>query len=180
MTSTSLLAIQNYIESHPMVQSLRASGKFIEYRGYEDYPEKLREQNLTAGSLTGPRMIPIPPYVFAERSGKSLIEIIYLGQHVSGHLGIVHGGLLATIIDEGLGWCCIPSLPGRLGNTVTLQIEYLNPMPTDSFAVLKARTKRVVERKAWVEGHLETLPKDGAPVTIAKAQALFVAPRIKI
>ncbi|KAJ5749383.1 thioesterase family protein [Penicillium nucicola] len=177
MALTSPIAIQTLLDNHPMIQGLRATGDYVEYRAYQDYPRDLREQNLTAGPLTGPQMIPIPPYVFAQRGGESLIEILYLGKHVSGYYGIVHGGLLATMIDEALGWCCFPSLPGGVGATATLSIEYLAPMPTESIAVLKAQTKSVVGRKAWVEGHMETLVENGEPVIIAKARALFVSPR---
>ncbi|KAJ5634924.1 thioesterase family protein [Penicillium herquei] len=177
MPSMSPLSIRTFIEDHSLVQSLRQSGKFLEYKGYDDFPQHLREQNLTAGPLTGPEMIPIPPYVFVDRTGGTLIEILYFGRHLSGYPGIVHGGLLATILDEGLGWCCFPSLPSGVGATVTLEVRYLSPLPTDSFAVLKAETKDVIGRKAWVEGHIETLPRNGEPTIVAEARALFVAPR---
>ncbi|KAJ5703252.1 hypothetical protein N7493_011641 [Penicillium malachiteum] len=177
MASKSVLEIESLIDNHPMIQDLRKRGKFVEYRGYEDYPQDLREQNLTAGPLTGPQMIPIAPYVFVNQAEKSLVEILYLGNHVSGYPGIIHGGLLATILDEGLGWCCFPFLPGKAGATVALDLQFINPLSTDSYMVLKAQVTSVVERKAFVEGHIETLPENGDPVLIAKARATFVAPR---
>ncbi|KAJ5935968.1 HotDog domain-containing protein [Penicillium verhagenii] len=170
------LETKSFIEHHPMVQELRQSGKFLESKGYEDYPQHLRHMNLTAGPLTGPQKISVAPYIFTERTGGGLIVIFYLGTHVAGYPGIVHGGLLATILDEGLGWSCFPSLPGKAGATVSITVDYLSPMPTGSFGVLKAWTTSVVERKAWAEGFIETLPAEGPPVIVAKARALFVAP----
>lgn len=177
MTTVTPFAIRTFIENHPLAEYLRKDKDLVESRGYQNYPSDLREQSLTAGPLTGPGMISVPPYVFATRNGERLIEIIYLGKNVSGFPGMVHGGLLATLLDEGMGWCCFPTLPGHAGATVSLDVEYLSPMPTESFAVLKAQTSRTLERKAWVEGHIETLPNDGEPIVIAKARALFVAPR---
>ena len=161
-----------------MVQELRNAGRFIEYRGYEDFSQHRREENLTAGPLTDPQMIPVAPYVFANEAEKSLIEILYLGKRVSGYPGIIHGGILATILDEGLGWCCFPFLPGKAGATVALDLEFVNPLPIESFVVLKAKVISIVERKALVEGHLETLPAGGDPITIVKARATFVSPRV--
>ncbi|KAJ5727068.1 hypothetical protein N7493_004888 [Penicillium malachiteum] len=176
MPSISPLAIQTFIEDHPMVQGLRQSGKFIEYRGYGDYPHHLRERNLCRPSHW-PGNDTHPTICICRSGWGNLIEILYFGGHVSGYPGIVHGGLLATILDEGLGWCCFPSLPGGAGATVTLDVRYLSPLPTDSFAVLKAETKDVVGRKEWVEGHIDTLPENGEPTVVAEARALFVAPR---
>lgn len=170
--------IDNFINTHPLAQELRRNPAFTESRPHLKIPEELRARNLTAGTLAGPNKIVVPPYVWSEKGGKSLVSIFYLGSDVSGHPGIVHGGLLATILDEGLARCCFPALPSGVGVTANLNIDYRRPAPANSYAVLRAETVKVEGRKAWVEGRIETLPEEGKePVVLVEAKALFVEPK---
>lgn len=134
----------------------------------------MRAQSLTAGTLAGPRRIVVPPIMFSEEGGKSIVCFFYLGEDLCGHPGVVHGGLLATILDEGLAMCCIPALPNGMGMTASLKIDYRKPVSAGGYVVLKAWTRKVEGRKAWVEGRLEGL--EGGEV-FAEAEALFVEPR---
>jgi adenylylsulfate kinase len=62
--------------------------------------------------------------------------------------------------------------------TANLNINYRSPAPAGAFIVLRARTTRVEGRKAWVEGHIETLVAEGEkPVVLVEASALFIEPR---
>lgn len=138
-----------------------------------------RPHNLTAGTLAGPGKITIAPYVWGDKEGKELYVIAHLGTDVCGHDGIVHGGLLATLLDEGLARCCFPALPNRIGVTANLNINYRKPTRANQLMLLKARTIKVEGRKAWVEGHIESLPMTTSetPVTLVEATALFIEPR---
>jgi acyl-coenzyme A thioesterase PaaI-like protein len=170
--------IDEYLREHPVAVALRADPTFSESRPHLKIPETLRARNLTAGTLAGPNRIAVPPYAFNEAGGKSLVSLLYLGSDVSGHPGIVHGGLLATLLDEGLARCCFPALPNKVGVTANLNIDYRRPAMADSYAVLRADTVKVEGRKAWVEGRIETLPKNGEePVTLVEAKGLFVEPK---
>ena len=44
----------------------------------------------------------MPPLVRARRDEGEAIVIIHVGRGLCGHDGIVHGGLLATLLDESL------------------------------------------------------------------------------
>lgn len=62
--------------------------------------------------------------------------------------------------------------------TANLDVEYRAPAPVDGFYVLRAETKRVEGRKAWVEGRIETLVVGGdESVVVAEGRALFIEPR---
>lgn len=116
--------------------------------------------------------------MFHETGGKSLVSIFYLGSDVCGHPGIVHGGLLATLLDEGLARCCFPALPNKAAVTANLNIDYRRPAMAESYFVLRAETVKVEGRKAWVEGRIETLPEEGKePVVLVEAKALFIEPK---
>ncbi|KAK2799901.1 hypothetical protein FQN50_008293 [Emmonsiellopsis sp. PD_5] len=170
--------IDEFIDQHPLATSLRADARFSESRPHMKIPPALRSRNFTAGTLSGPNKIAVPPYIWSEAGGKSLVAMLYLGSDVSGHPGLVHGGLLATILDESLARCCFPALPNGIGVTANLNIDYRSPAPAGSFFVLRAETTKVEGRKAWVEGRIETLPDEGQePVVVAEAKALFIEPK---
>ncbi|KAI1435693.1 HotDog domain-containing protein [Xylaria sp. CBS 124048] len=170
--------IDNAITNHPLAKELRAKHEFSESRPHMKIPEQYRTRHLTGGLLTGPGRVVVPPLVFAEDGGKSMVAISYLGSDLCGHPGIIHGGLLATMLDEGLARCCFPALPHKLGLTANLNINYRAPAKADSYVVLRATTTKVEGRKAWVEGRIETLVSEGeTPVVLAEATALFVSPK---
>jgi 3'-phosphoadenosine 5'-phosphosulfate synthase len=170
--------IEEFIRNHPIALELRSKPEFIESRPHLKIPESMRSHSLTGGTLIGPGKVVVPPFAWNEKGGKSLVSISYLGVDLCGHPGIVHGGMLATILDEGLARCCFAALPNKVGMTANLNINYRAPAPAGSFVVLRAKTTKVEGRKAWVEGHIETLVAEGEkPVVLVEATALFIEPR---
>ncbi|KXJ89191.1 Adenylylsulfate kinase-domain-containing protein [Microdochium bolleyi] len=170
--------VEAFIDSHPVVTELRTRPGFTASRPHLKMPESLRSHTLTAGLLLGPGRVVVPPLTFVEEGGKSLVSISYLGADLCGHPGIVHGGLLATMLDEGLARCCFPALPHKVGMTANLNINYRAPAPAGSYVALRATTTKVEGRKAWVEGRIETLVAEGeTPVVLAEATALFISPK---
>ncbi|KAI3332165.1 adenylylsulfate kinase [Xylariaceae sp. AK1471] len=171
-------AVFDFIQNHPLAQELRTKEGFSEARPHMKIPEGYRSHHLTAGVLSGPGRLVVPPLVFLEDNGKSLVSIAYLGSELCGHPGIIHGGLMATLLDEGLARCCFAALPHKVGMTANLNINYRAPTKADSYVVLRATTTKVEGRKAWVEGRVETLVNKGeTPVVLAEATALFVSPK---
>jgi len=170
--------IEETINNHPLAISLRSKPEFTESRPTLKVHEQYRTASLTSGALAGPGKIEVPPYVWSEDGGKSLVSILYLGPELCGYPGLIHGGLLATLLDENLAKCCFPALPNKVGMTANLTINYRKPSPAESFVVLKAKTVKVEGRKAWVEGHIETLAKDGQePTVLVEASALMIEPK---
>jgi len=170
--------IEEFINNHPVARELRSKPQYSESRPHLKIPEAVRSHNLTGGILMGPGKVVVPPFTWTEKGGKSLVQIQYLGSDLCGHPGIVHGGLLATICDEGLARCCFGALPNKIGMTANLNINYRSPAPAGAFVVLRAETTKVEGRKAWVEGRLETLVGEGEkPVVLVEASALFIEPR---
>jgi len=171
--------VDDHIKNCALAKELRASPGFTESRPHLRIPEVIRAHNLTGGTLAGPGMIVVPPYIWNEEGGKSLVSIFYLGGDVTGHPGIVHGGLLATMLDEGMARCCFPALPNKVGVTANLQINFKKPTVAGQFLVLKAKTVKLDGRKAWVEGWIEPLEGEGdqEPEKLVEASGLFVEPR---
>jgi 3'-phosphoadenosine 5'-phosphosulfate synthase len=170
--------VDEHIRDCAIASELRRNPDFYESRPHLKIPEAVRSHNLTGGTLAGPGMIVVPPYIWNEKDGKALVSIFYVGNNVSGHPGIVHGGLLATMLDEGLARCCFPAMPNKVGVTANLQVNYKKPTKTSQYLVLRATTTKVEGRKAWVVGHIETMPEDGEePEVLVEASALFIEPK---
>jgi adenylylsulfate kinase len=171
-------AVEDYINAHPLVAELRANPALTESRPHLKIPPAYRSHNLTGGTLLGPGRVPVPPFAWSEEGGKQYVQVSYLGSDLCGHPGIVHGGFLATMLDEGLARTCFAALPNKVGMTANLNINYRAPAKADRYVVLRGTTTKVEGRKAWVEGRIETLPVDGEePVLLADATALFIEPR---
>lgn len=173
-------ALEDQLNSNPYVQSLRANPAFVEHRPHLKIPPAWRAHNLTGGTLIGPGKVPIPPLGFIDTTGekKEFIQISYVGQDLCGHPGIVHGGFLATMLDEGLARPAFEALPHRVGLTANLNVNYRAPCKADQFVVLRAEVTKAEGRKAWVEGRIETLPEgDEKPLELANATALFIEPK---
>lgn len=59
--------------------------------------------SLSAYTLRGPGKFAVPPLVFTTADKKESILVLHVGSGLCGHEGVVHGGLLATVLDEALG-----------------------------------------------------------------------------
>ncbi|KAF7551709.1 hypothetical protein G7046_g7641 [Stylonectria norvegica] len=166
------------INAHPLVAELRANPLLKESRPHMKMPGSYRRRSLTGGALLGPGKLVVPPYAWIEDGGRSLVSVTYVGDDLCGHPGIVHGGCLATMLDEGLARCCFGALPHNIAVTANLNVDYRKPTPAGSFLVLRARTVKVEGRKAWVKGHIELLTEPGEePTIMAEATGLFVSPK---
>lgn len=169
--------VDEYIYGHPLSMSLRANPSYSESRPHLRLVDSHRKHSLTGGTLLGPGKIPVPPLVFLEE-GKNLVSIKYLGTDLCGHVGIVHGGLLATLCDEGLARCGFSALPNKIGVTASLTINYRKPAPAGSFVVLKAETTKLDGRKVWVKGRIELLGETEEPgQVLVEAEGLFIEPK---
>ncbi|KAJ9627708.1 hypothetical protein H2203_002920 [Taxawa tesnikishii (nom. ined.)] len=151
--------INDHIVNHPLAKSLRADPAFRESRPHLKIPPTMRAHNLTGGTLLGDEKLAVPPLNFANVKAElpTLVQISHVGDALCGHPGIIHGGMLATLLDEGLARACFPALPNKVGVTASLTINYRKPCPANAYTVLRAETTKVEGRKAWVKGWIEVL-----------------------
>ena len=64
--------------------------------------EGLRREG-SPGALRGPGKLAVPPLLRVKHDETESIAILHFGRGLCGHDGIIHGGLIATVLDEGLG-----------------------------------------------------------------------------
>ncbi|KAI9045130.1 PaaI family thioesterase [Aspergillus affinis] len=157
ITMTSSSSIEDQLQHHALTQSLRSEGYLSESRYYQNVPKSMESEMFTVGSLLGPDKLPVRPLAFHETGGASFYLILYIGAALAGYPGMIHGGPLATIMDEGMAGCASAALPKRVAVTLGLNVQYRKAAPTESFYVLKARVTKVENNAAWVESRLEIL-----------------------
>lgn len=107
--------------------------------------------------------------------------MIFFGPATIGWPGVVHGGCLATILDESCGRAAFKQWGGLAGVTAKLNIEYKKATLANGFYIIRVRPRteeELPERergkrhyKSWVDAVIEE-PATGH-VTV-KAEALFV------
>lgn len=87
----------------------------------------------------------------------------------------MHGGLIATVLDESMGRCAIAKFPVKTGMTAKLEFNYRAPAVTNAFYIVRAWpvAEGSTERKGFVSGRLETV--DGK--ICVEAGGLFVLPK---
>jgi len=172
--------INEYIVNHPLAVKLRSQQQMTESRPHMRIPPALRVHNLTGGTLVGEDKLAVPPLNFNDKDAAlpTMTQIMYFGESLDGHPGVIHGGLLATMLDEGLARACFPALPNKGGVTASLKIDYRVPCPAGRYVILRAETTKVDGRKVWAKGWIELLDQDdGEGVKLVEAEALFVEPK---
>lgn len=153
------------------------------------------EDHALHDSLAGNRKIAVYE-VYKMNDGFDIVCLIKFGQSVTGHPGIVHGGITALLFDNTFGWAMYVRDPA-VGVTANLNINYrcvhyypvvlqLNsmfgmfdirlcvcrryPVFANSYAVLRVRVDRVEGRKSFLSGSLEGT--DGQ--LLAEGTSLFI------
>ncbi len=146
-----LEALETKLQHLPQLQKLREApdaGDWYESRPYQRYPEERRVNSLTAGALRGPGKLGCFPFIRAKKDESESIVFIHVGRGLCGHDGIIHGGVLATLLDEAMARTvsdtsirisvevlmfsqAIINLPDKVGVTANLSLNYRAPTRAD-------------------------------------------------
>jgi len=169
-------ALEEQLQTLPLLRELREradADEWYETRPHQQLPDEVRVNKLTAGSLRGPGKLTLFPLARVKNDESEAVVFVHLGRGLCGHDGIVHGGLLATLLDEALARNAITNLPEKVGVTATLSLNYRAPTRADQFVVLKTQLLDLKGRKAMVAGRVEDLQG----TLLVEASGLFVQPR---
>lgn len=102
--------------------------------------------------------------------------LLSLGHAVNGYAGLVHGGIVALMIDEAMG--TMLQLNAYAGNadltsfvvTAYLKTRFLRPVPTPSIVLLIAKLRERRGRKMYIDATVE----NEAGEVLATGEALWV------
>ncbi|KAI8371722.1 HotDog domain-containing protein [Radiomyces spectabilis] len=157
-----------------IVTKLRNSPDWSEVVAYGHLSESARQHSLTATTLRGQGRIGRRPLKFFNTDKTECIMIAHLGGNICGHDGIIHGGLLATLLDEQLAYVTLPHLPNYTGFTANLNVDYRLPVIADQWVMIRGKLDRVENRKAWANAWIHTI--DGEKL-LTEGKALYISPR---
>ena len=118
-------------------------------------------------SLVGGKAHPIAPELAFVVDGDSGTGQVVVGPLFEGGPGLVHGGIVALLIDHAMG--CVAAGPDRPAMTVRLAIHYRRPTPLGVPLTVTANLDRVVGRKL----HMSATVEASGEVT-ADADAIFL------
>lgn len=74
--------------------------------------------------------------------------------HHCGYENVVHGGVVAALLDECMGWAATRAT-NRMCFTGELTVRYLRPVPADRELTACAHVERAGKRLAYVRGWIE-------------------------
>ncbi|KAI1291270.1 HotDog domain-containing protein [Xylaria venustula] len=177
----------------PIVQQLSADSAWTAWDAYSGVAATAETETtttttpprITSGPMSGSPGLAFQRIFHNARTGE-VVTVVYFGAAVAGFPGVVHGGALATVLDESLGRCAIFRFPSRTGVTANLEMQYRAPTLTNNFYVIRAVPVaspdddlvgpdgvRKGDRKLWVRATLET---EKGKVAV-EAKGLFVVPK---
>ncbi|MBI5576511.1 MAG: PaaI family thioesterase [Deltaproteobacteria bacterium] len=87
--------------------------------------------------------------------GDAVCSRISLPRHVNGYRNVAHGGVLAALLDESMGWAAtVFGGSQRMYLTGELTVKYLAPVPVGEEIEIRSRLLRDAGRIAYSEGEL--------------------------
>ncbi|GJJ13031.1 hypothetical protein Clacol_007280 [Clathrus columnatus] len=150
------------------------ASEWYEARPYVSIPPERLANHFTGGVIRGPTKIAVPPLVRSRKDETETWVFLHLGTGICGHEGIIHGGLLATLLDEGCARPAFLSFPSRVAVTANLNLNFRAPTKADQFVIMKTKLVELKGRKAVVDGRIEDL--DGK--VLVEARGIFVEPKL--
>ena len=124
--------------------------------------------DLFRDSIVSGRTNPMGIGLEVRRDGDAAVATTTLGPAFEGAPGRSHGGIVASILDETMGF--VLPIIGELAYTANLNIDYVGPAPLHQELRFTARLRDRSGRKLWIEAHGES--DEGVFV---RAEALFLA-----
>ncbi|KAK0656294.1 HotDog domain-containing protein [Cercophora newfieldiana] len=165
----------------PLVQQLSADPAWDSWDAYNTLTPEHRAQHIMAGTLSGSRGVGGYQRVFYNAATGEFVSVVYFGAAITGWPGVVHGGALATLLDESCGRAAFWQWGGKSGVTATLKLEYKKATLANGFYVLRVRSRSDEELpesergkrhyKSFVDATIEDAATGAVTVT---AEALFV------
>ncbi|KAK4229976.1 putative mitochondrial membrane protein FMP10 [Podospora fimiseda] len=165
----------------PIVKQLSSDPSWESWPAYKTISPEHRAGHITANALQGSRGVGGYQQIFHNKETGELISVIHFGASTVGWPGVVHGGLLATILDESCGRAAFKQWGGLTGVTANLTLQYKKATLANGFYVIKVKPRAEEDLpdgergkrhyKCYVDATVEE-PASGK-VTV-QAEALFV------
>ena len=101
-------------------------------------------------------------------AARKIIGRFRLGAEYQGAFGIIHGGVIAVVLDEVMGKVC--RFRGVRAVTAEMNVEYLKPIWVDTDLVVEGYEKEMEGRNLHLIGEI----KDASGKMLARSRGRFV------
>lgn len=131
-------------------------------------------------SLVGGLSHPAAPQLVMTVEGDEATGEVTVGPLFHGGPGLVHGGVIALLIDHAMG--CVAAQPDRPAMTVKLAVRYRRPTPLGVPLTVSVRLQRVDGRRLHLSASIVadgevTVEADGVFLTLTAENLAAVFPR---
>jgi uncharacterized protein (TIGR00369 family) len=113
-------------------------------------------RKIVAGELPPPPIGSLMNFAIAEFSEGSAVFVVEPAEYHYNPIGVVHGGVAATLLDSAMGCAVHSTLPAGAGyTTLEIKVNYLRPMTAKTGSVrCEAKVIHVGQRTALAEGRI--------------------------
>jgi len=179
----------------PNLQTFVPSSRTIK----ADTEDSLFARTLNSGSSTISHCLAFHPRPHPHTETIPYLSLLLaLGEDMNGFAGILHGGIVAALLDEAMGVLLTRNddlshvravgqgkrdgeFAETLGQyTVQLNVKYKGPIKTPGFVLARAEFVRKEGRKVWIKAIIQQKEHKGGEgelVTCAEGEGVFVEPR---
>jgi len=132
-------------------------------------------RRIAAGTMPAPPIAELLGFTIAEAEHGRAVFAMEPAEWMYNPIGMVHGGVAATILDSCMGCAVHTTLPAGSGySTTDLQVRYVRAMRTDTGRVLaEGRVVHAGRRVATAEGRLFA-EADGALIAHASTGCVIL------
>ena len=113
-------------------------------------------RKIVAGELPPPPIGVLMNFRISELSEGRAVFVVEPAEYHYNPIGVVHGGVAATLLDSAMGCAVHSTLPaGATYTTLEIKVNYIRPMTADTGQVrCEAKTIHVGSRTATAEGKI--------------------------
>ena len=113
-------------------------------------------RKIVAGELPPPPIGVLMNFLISELSEGRAVFVVEPAEYHYNPIGVVHGGVAATLLDSAMGCAVHSTLPaGATYTTLEIKVNYIRPMTADTGKVrCEANTIHVGGRTATAEGKI--------------------------
>lgn len=144
-----------------MLEDSHAVGQMLRPDMIEQY-EIYKRLDSAATSLNDPNA-----------SANIVTAMLKFGDSLDGHPGVVHGGILALVLDDIFGFS-YEAIGVPMAVTANLNLDYRAPLPAGSNVLIQVQLDRRDNRKLFFKAEITSLNGD---IVYTEATCLYIIPR---
>ncbi|KAL6885685.1 HotDog domain-containing protein, partial [Trichoderma evansii] len=149
------LPLVKYLHSLSSLTENNTDSEIRELRLHSNKNPSTLTRHFVAGSLFGENKLPTYPRLFVQRfPTPRIIAALYIGSHLCGHPGFVHGGLPFVLFDDIFALCAGIGFKSGVAMTANMNIDFRKPCLPDRVYIIRAEVVKQEGRKAEVEGSM--------------------------